>query len=50
MKKHADYDQFFCGSDEYVLCYPDQSIMQFIPGRNMEFVVQRYKEEIGKPY
>ena len=49
-KKHADHDQFFYGSDEYVLCYPDQSIVQFIPGTNIEFTVERYKEEIGKPY
>ena len=50
VKKHADHDQFFCGSDEYVLCYPDQSIVQFILGTNIEFTVERYKEEIGKPY
>ena len=50
VKKHADHEQFFCGSDEYVLCYPDQKIGQFIPGTNIEFTVERYKEEIGKPY
>ena len=50
VKKHAALDQFFCGSDEYVLCYPDQGIVQFIPGINIEFTVERYKEEIGKTY
>ena len=50
VKNHADHDQFFCGSDEYVLCYPDQTIVHFIPGRNIEFTVDKYKEEIGKPY
>ena len=50
VRKHADYDQFFCGSDDYVLCYPDQKIVQFIPGSNKEFTVELYKEEIGKPY
>ena len=50
MKKYADHSQFFCGSDEYVLCYPDQNIVEFIPGTNIEFTVERYKEEIGKPY
>ena len=49
-RKHADHDQFFCGSDDYVLCYPDQKIVQFIPGSNKEFTVELYKEEIGKPY
>ena len=48
-KQHADLGQFFCGFDEYVLCYPDQSIVQSIPGTNVEFTVERYKEEIGKP-
>ena len=50
VKNHADHSQFFCGSDEYVLCYPDQTIVHFIPGRNIEFTVDKYKEEIGKPY
>ena len=50
VKKHADLDQFFCGSDEYVLRYPDESIVQFIPGTTIEFTVERHKDEIGKPY
>ena len=50
VKKHADHDQFFCRSDEYVLCYPHQSIVQFIPRTNIEVTVERYKKEIGKPY
>ena len=49
VRKHADYDQFFCGSDDYLLCYPDQKIVQFIPGSNNEFTVELYREEIGKP-
>ena len=50
VRKYADYDQFFCGSDDYVLCYPDQKIVQFIPGSNKKFTAELYKEEIGKPY
>ena len=50
VRKHADDDHFFCGSDDYVFCYPDQKIVQFIPGSNKEFTVELYKEEIGKPY
>ena len=50
VRKHADHDHYFCGSDDYVLCYPDQKIVQFIPGSNKEFTVELYKEEIGKPY
>ena len=50
VRKHADHDQFFCGSDDYVLWYSDKKIVQFIPGSNKEFTVELYKEEIGKPY
>ena len=28
VRKHADQDQFFCAPDDYVLCYPDQKIVQ----------------------
>ena len=38
------------GSDEYVLCYPGQSIVLFISGTNIEFTVQRHKEEKGKAF
>ena len=48
--KHADHDQFLCGSDEYVLCYPGQSTVLFISGTNIEFTVERYKEEQGKQF
>ena len=44
VRKHADHDRFFCGSDDYVFCYPDQKIIQFIPGSNKEFTVELYKE------
>ena len=50
MKKHADQDQFFSGSNEFVLCYPDQSIVKFILGTSIEFTGERYKEEIRIPY
>ena len=49
-KKHADQDQFFCGSNQYVLCYSDQSIVKFIPGTSIEFTVERDKKEIGKSF
>ena len=50
VRNHADHEQFVCGSDDYVLCYSDQKIVQFIPGSNKEFTVELYKEEIGKSY
>ena len=41
VKKHADHVRFLCDSDEFVSCYPDQSIVQFIAGKNIEFTVER---------
>ena len=39
VRKHVDHDQFFCGLNDYRLCYPVQKIVQFIPG-NDEFTVE----------
>ena len=51
LKKHADGDQFFCSLNDYVLCYPDQKLVQFIPGISESFIVEKYKEEfLSKPY
>ena len=50
VRKHADLDQFFCGSGDYVLYYPDQKTLQFIPSSNKELTVELYQEEKGKPY
>ena len=49
VKKHVDHDQFFCRLNDYIFCYPDQKIVQFIPG-NDEFTVELYKKDFGKPY
>ena len=40
VRNHGDHDQFFCGSDDYVLCYLHQKTVQFIPGSNKEFTVE----------
>ena len=51
LKKHADNDKFFCSLDDYVLCYPDQKLVEFIPGTTESFTVEKYKEEfLSKPY
>ena len=51
LKKHADNDQFFCSLDDYVLCYPDQKIVEFIPGTTESFTVEKCKEEfLSKPH
>ena len=51
LNKHADNDQFFCSLEDYVFCYPDQKLVEFIPGTTESFTVEKYKEEfLSKPY
>ena len=45
LMKHADNDQFFCSMDDYSLCYPDQKLVEFIPGTTESFTVEKCKEE-----
>ena len=51
LKKHADNNQFFWFLDDYILCYPDQKVVEFILGTTESFTVEKYKEEfLSKPY
>eukprot|EP00794_Sanderia_malayensis_P002879 gene2879-3330_t len=36
--------------DSVVLLYPDRSEVNSMPGSEEQFILQRYKEELGKPY
>ena len=46
LKKHWDSDQLFWTSVDYVLYYPDQKIVEFIPGTTESFTVEKYKKEL----
>ena len=35
VRKHTDHDQFFCGSDDYVLCCPDLYSLYQVVTRNL---------------
>ena len=50
VKKHADHDQFFSAAEDYVLLYPDQKLVKYVPGTNEDFSVAGYKKELFKPY
>ena len=43
IKKHSETDQYFCHLDEYVLCFPDQKVAEYIPGSSEVFTVEKYK-------
>ena len=49
-KKHFKIDQYFCHLDEYILCFPDQKVVEYIPGASEVFTVEKYKELLSKPY
>ena len=35
---------------EWLLLYPDMDIVDKIPGSTEKFTVEKYKEELGRPY
>ena len=48
--KHAKHFRSFNQYDHYVLLYPDNTIIDKLPGTLEDFTLERYKEELGKPY
>ena len=50
IEKHSNHDQFFCGVEDWSLLYPDQKKVEYIPGTNVPFTLQQYKEGLGKPF
>ena len=49
--KHAAHDRSFAPYQEYTLTYPDGTEIFTIPGKlNKSFTLERYKNEVGKPY
>ena len=35
---------------DYVLLYPDKTIVQTLPGSSVPYTLNKYKEELGKPF
>ena len=50
IKKHSEIDQYFCHLDEYILCFPDQKVVEYILGTSEVFTVEKYKKFLSKPY
>ncbi len=49
--KHARFNKAFNGDLKYTLLYPDGSeVKSTLPGSNEPFSLERYKDELGKPY
>ena len=35
---------------DYILLYPDKTIVQTLPGSSVPYTLNKYKEELGKPF
>ena len=50
VKTHTDDDQFFSAAKDYVLLYPDQKLVKYVPGMKKDLSVTGYMKELSKPY
>lgn len=50
VEKHTRYFKQFDNSLTYVVLYKDMSLVNFLPGSSVKFTVQKYKEDLLKPY
>ena len=50
LQKHRDFNQNSMDDGEYVLLFSDGSPVQNIPGTDRPFVIEHYKEAVGKSY
>lgn len=48
--KHTSHNKSLHDGLEYVLLYPDSSKIVNIPGSNEPFVLEKYREEVGRQY
>ena len=50
VKKHANHDKNFLGEIEHVLLNADGNEITTLPGTEKEFVLSKYREDMGKNY
>ena len=50
VSKHTNHDKTLHHGFDYVLLYPDGSEIVNIPGSTEPFVLEKYREEVGRPY
>ncbi len=51
LSKHSKHFRSFNGNiNEYVLLYPDNTVVNLLPGSPEFFSLKEYKEDLGKPY
>ena len=51
VEKHSRFNRKLSDNpEEYYLLYPDKTRVDKLPGMEEDFTVERFKEELGKPY
>ena len=51
LTKHSKHFRSFNGNiNKYVLLYPDNTVVNLLPGSSQFFSLKDYKEDLGKPY
>ncbi|XP_067027006.1 uncharacterized protein [Acropora muricata] len=50
VEKHGRHFKQFSKHFDYVLLYPDMSVVQNLPASNTPFTVEKYKRDLLKPY
>ena len=48
--KHSRHYKQFDQHLDYILLYPDKTIVQSLPGSSVPYTLNKYKEELGKPF
>ena len=48
--KHSRHYKQFDQHLDYILLYPDKTIVQTLPGSSVPFTLNKYEEELGKPF
>eukprot|EP00794_Sanderia_malayensis_P013170 gene13169-14520_t len=50
LKKHSNHDKTIIAELKHVLLFPDGKLVDKVPGTNSEFVLNKYRNELGKNY
>ncbi len=50
VEKHSRFTRKLSRVKEYLLLYPDKPRVEKLPGSQENFTLERFKEELGKPY
>ena len=50
LTKHTKHFRSFNPAVEFLLLYPDNTVVKYLPGSSQVFSLKDYKDDLGKPY